>query len=259
MSTILTMTAEHGNGHSRSVRTALLALGAAGLLACTALSAQSPATPTAPTQNPAPKPAHPHKRSSATHPAAVPPPVTPAPVTPPAPEIPKWPANEKPEDATVTWDSQGLRINASNSSLEQILDQVSTATGAKVEGIDKDERIFGAYGPGQPRDVLSQLLEGSGYNVLMIGDQGQGAPRQIVLSPRHPVDALAAKNATPTPAVDEDNDVEEQPQPQDQRPANPPFRQAFPGGPARTPQNPGQPGQQPPQPAQPGTQPQQRQ
>jgi hypothetical protein len=234
-----------------SVRTSLLALGAAGLLACAALSAQTRATPIAPTQNPAPKPAHPHKRSSDAHPAGAAAPATPPPITPPALEIPKWPANEKAEDATVTWDSQGLRINASNSSLEQILNEVSTATGTKVEGMATDERIFGAYGPGEPRDVLSQLLEGSGYNVLMIGDQGQGAPRQIVLSPRHASDAQAAKN-TPTPAADEDTEVEEPPQQPDQRPASPPFRQGFPG---RNPQqNPGQPGQ-----PQPGTQPQQPQ
>jgi len=32
------------------------------------------------------------------------------------------------------------------------------------------------------RDVLSELLDGSGYNVLMIGDQGQGTPRTLVLT-----------------------------------------------------------------------------
>jgi hypothetical protein len=48
----------------------------------------------------------------------------PVPVTPPAPELPKWPANEKAVQATVTWDSQGLRIEAANSSLEQILNDL---------------------------------------------------------------------------------------------------------------------------------------
>ncbi len=52
----------------------------------------------------------------------------------------------------------------------------------KLEGMDQDQRIFGTYGPGPARDVLSQLLDGSGYNVLMIGDRGQGTPRRIVLS-----------------------------------------------------------------------------
>ena len=98
--------------------------------------------------------------------------------------MPHWPLNDRPAEAFVVWDSHGLRINATNSSLQQILKDVSTATGTKVEGLTTDQRVFGNYGPGQARDVLSQLLQGSGYNVLMIGDQGQGVPRQILLSAR---------------------------------------------------------------------------
>jgi hypothetical protein len=63
---------------------------------------------------------------------------------------------------------------ATNSSLQQILSDVSTATGVKVEGTPGDQRVYGSYGPAPARDVLSQLLDGSGYNVLMIGDQGEG-------------------------------------------------------------------------------------
>ena len=49
--------------------------------------------------------------------------------------------------------------------------------------MNSDERVFGAYGlRSQARDVLAQLLQGSGYNVIMIGDQGQGTPRQLLLS-----------------------------------------------------------------------------
>ena len=66
----------------------------------------------------------------------------------------------------MTWEATGLRINASNSSLQQILNEVSVETGTKVEGLGADQRVYGEYGPGQARDVLSQLLQGSGYNVL---------------------------------------------------------------------------------------------
>jgi hypothetical protein len=153
---------------------------------------------------------------------------------PPAPETPAWPAKDKPSPATITWDSHGLRIEAANSSLEQILEDVSTATGTKVEGFDADQRIFGVYGPGPARDVLSQLLQGSGYNVLLVGDQGQGTPREIVLSSRHGGSTVQAANAAPANASDEDVDTEEPPQPQPARPAIPPGM--APGGPARTPQ-----------------------
>jgi hypothetical protein len=115
----------------------------------------------------------------------------------------------------------------------QIMQDFSIATGAKVDGLGADERVFGSYGPGQARDVLSQLLQGSGYNVIMIGDHGQGAPRQIVLSARQASGAQPA--ATNNPASnDDDADVDEPPQPQQAVPQ--PFRPGFPpGGPMRTP------------------------
>ena len=214
-----------------SVRvSALLVVLMAALYGAPMLSAQSPATagPSAPAV-PAHKRAHLHKRSA----VALAQPLTPPAETPavaPAPVVPAWPANERPTPASVTWDSHGLRIEAANSSLAQILEDVSTATGTKVEGFDADQRIFGVYGPGPARDVLSQLLQGSGYNVLLVGDQGQGTPREIVLSSRHPGSAPPPANAAPANAGDEDVDTEEQPQPQPGRPAMPP------GGPVRTPQ-----------------------
>ena len=106
----------------------------------------------------------------------------PAPVTPPAPPKPQWPINDPPQQASVGWSAQGLSIDAKNSSLQQILNDIAAQAGVKIEGMEKDERVFGVYGPGQPRDVLSQLLEGTDYNVLMVGAGERGAPQQIVLS-----------------------------------------------------------------------------
>jgi hypothetical protein len=133
------------------------------------------------------------------------------------------------------WDSQGLRIDAANSSLQQILKDVSTATGAKVDGLTADERVFGAYGPGQARDVLSQLLQGSGYNVIMIGDQGQGTPRQILLSPRphQPAGNKAAARPAPTNNDDEPEVEDPPPTPDPVAPARP---NLPPGAPPRSPQ-----------------------
>lgn len=153
------------------------------------------------------------------------------PVTPPAPVLPRWPVNEKAAPASVRWDSRGLRIEADNSSLAQILRDVATATGAKVEGLSTDPRIFGDYGPGPARDVLSQLFEGSGYNLVLVGEQGQGTPLEIVLS-------LRQTGAAPPPAAnfaaadDEDTETEDQPS---QPP--PPVRSGFGfGGPRIPPQ-----------------------
>jgi hypothetical protein len=156
----------------------------------------------------------------------------PAPAAPPAPELPKWPANEKAVPATVTWDSQGLRIEADNSSLEQILNDIAAATGARVEGLSADQRIFGAYGPGPAREVLSRLLQGSGYNVMMIGDQGQGTPRKIVLTSPHAGSGSPAVGSAPANDNDNDDDADSE-----EQPATPPARPGFaPGGQPRSPQ-----------------------
>jgi hypothetical protein len=202
------------------------------------LAAQTPAPQPPSTAAAAHKPAHSRTRPSAAHPTAKPAPEPPAPVTPPTPPPPDWPVLNQPSPATITWDSHGLQIQAQNSSLQQILADVATATGAKVEGLGNDERVFGAYGPGQAKDVLSQLLQGSGYNVLMAGDLGQGAPRRIILSARHSGGASRAPNAAPQDNGEDDagdnTEVEEQQPPPPQPAVNQP---GFgPGGPARTPQ-----------------------
>jgi hypothetical protein len=85
----------------------------------------------------------------------------------------------------VSWDSRGLQIEASNSSLDQILQQVAADTGAKLEGLTQDQRVFGSYGPGPESDVLWKLLDGSDYNVLIIGGR-DAVPLEIVLSARSP-------------------------------------------------------------------------
>jgi hypothetical protein len=200
------------------------------LLAAALCTAQMlPAQPQATTPTPIHRLAYPHKRAAAQAQSTA----TPAAEVPAQPETPKWPVNDKPALAAVVWDSHGLRIEAQNSSLHQILEDVASATGAKVEGMGSDERIYGAYGPGQARDVLSQLLQGSGYNILMVGDQGQGAPRQIVLSSRHGGEAPAQVGASPVNDQDDDADTEEPPPPVQ----TPPVRPAFaPGAQPRTPQ-----------------------
>jgi hypothetical protein len=190
---------------------------AAQLLSGVALAAQAPAAPAAarPVAGSAAQPAthsaaHLRTRAHAKPSAAklalqpVPAPAPAAPPAPVAPPLPHWPVNDQPAEATVVWDSRGLLIQATNSSLDQILKDVSLKTGAKVEGLGADQRIFGIYGPGPARDVLAQLLDGSGYNILMIGDRGAGTPRRIVLSGRPTGPAPTPGNANANATNDND-------------------------------------------------------
>jgi hypothetical protein len=140
------------------------------------------------------------------------------------PHAPDWPANDQPSDATVTWDSQGLRVVAVNSSLTQILKAIATQTGATLEGSNTDERIFGIYGPGPARDVICQLLDGSGYNVLLVGDLGQGAPRQIILTARTAAGSQPGKVNSQSTAEDQNTEAGQEAQ----QPETPP--QGLPAG-----------------------------
>jgi hypothetical protein len=185
--------------------------------------------------SPAVPPQKPATAKPGNHPAGTQPGAEPAPAAAAAqPKPPDWPANNQPTEASVVWDSHGLRIVATNSSLAQILKDVTAKTGATLEGMGKDERIFGTYGPGPALDVLSLLLDGSGYNVLLIGDQGQGTPRRIVLSARPAGTAQPPGNFNPGTSNDEETESEPQPQPEPQ-PA--PVREGPPPGvPVHTPQ-----------------------
>jgi hypothetical protein len=203
-------------------------------------TAQQPATPPAPATAPAQsssKTTKAHRKPSGAH--SAPAPAVPTP--PVAPEQPKpdWPVNDRPSDATVVWNSQGLRIEAANSSLQQILKDVGTLTGTRIQGLGADQRIFGTYGPGSARVVLSELLDGSGYNVLMIGEQGEGTPRQVILSSQATGQAPKSVAANQNSQADEDADAQDQaqPQPQPEPPPQPPVRNGLaPGAPPRTPQ-----------------------
>jgi hypothetical protein len=146
------------------------------------------------------------------------------------------PANQPPNRARVSWDSRGLEIEASNSSLDQILHQVAAVTGAKLEGFTQDQRVFGTYGPGPGSEVLSKLLDGSGYNLLIIGSRDNGAPLEIVLSARSPTSPQTAANNQ-----NRSNSKQFEPEPTPNYPAEPPASQSVQnpfgnGGPPRDPE-----------------------
>jgi hypothetical protein len=119
--------------------------------------------------------------------------------------------------------------------LRQILEEIAIATGTKVEGFNQDQRVFGNFGPGRARDVLSQLLQGSGYNMVMIGDRGTGAPRELILSGRK-AGGSPPQNPRSMPEDNDDDTYDNQidTQPPQQPEQEPPGRFAPEG--TRTPQ-----------------------
>jgi hypothetical protein len=140
-------------------------------------------------------------------------PTAPTQVSPSAPRPALPSLLDKPaKPAQIHLDDGRLAIEADNSSLSEILHQVSQSSGMTVEGLGQDQRIFGSYGPGDPHEVLSALLTGSGYNVVMLGQTAKGSPRQLTLTQRGAGVPTGPSNR-PTQAS-QDDDVEDEPQPQ---------------------------------------------
>ena len=212
---------------------ALLSISGTGVLAQGTAAANPGSNPNPPKS--ATHPVHPKKRIHPAKPEVQPEPA--AAVVPATPPPPDWPVNDKPAPASVEWNGRFLSISATNSSLQQILSDVSTATGVKMEGAPTDQRVYGSYGPAPARDVLSQLLDGSGYNVLMIGDQGQGTPRTLVLTVKSNAPAVnAGLNGQARQNPDEDAEEPEPAENADPASHRPPGIQPLQPGMNRSPQ-----------------------
>jgi hypothetical protein len=127
-------------------------------------------------------------------------PVTPATAAPtPAPLLP---SQQPPKHAQVTFANGSLSVAAENSSLNQILRQISSETGIKISGGVVDERVFGHYGPDTPTQILSELLDGTGSNVFLTRPDGGAAP-ELILTPRQGGPTPPNPNA---PAFDDKDD-----------------------------------------------------
>jgi len=92
-------------------------------------------------------------------------------------------ASNRPHRAQVIYAEGQLDVRAENSSLNDILFEISRTTGMKIHGGVTDQRVFGHYGPAAPSDVIATLLDGTGTNMLLKENEGQG-PVELVLTPR---------------------------------------------------------------------------
>jgi len=86
--------------------------------------------------------------------------------------------------ARVDFANNQLTIAAENSSLNEILSEISKLTGMKITGGVNDERVYGSYGPDSAQAVLNQLLDGTGTNILLL-ETPQHTVAELVLTPRN--------------------------------------------------------------------------
>jgi hypothetical protein len=140
---------------------------------------QGPARPRAArtmVKSPNPSPAQP--------PSQAPPQV--APQAPPQVVAPPRPEQMTPVAPQVTYQDGLLSIQAQNSTLSSILTAVRARTGARVEmpADTVNDRAAAQLGPGNPRDVLAALLQGSRFDYIVIGSPTDpDALSEIILTP----------------------------------------------------------------------------
>ena len=123
------------------------------------------------------------------------------PAAPPPPPPPVPPAQQPARPAQIQFSQGRLSIDADNASLVDILNRLSHQTGMAVDGLNGDKRIYGQYGPGPMADTLSQLLDGAGYNYVIIGGgPGQTPTKLLLTTPSNAPATPAAPAAASTPA-----------------------------------------------------------
>ncbi len=200
-----------------AVRLQELGISALVALLCATAAGQ---TSTSVTQQKSAAPAKTARRHTKKQPVkpAVPEPTPVVEQQPPTPPPPKRPYEMSPVPPQVTYTGGRLTIIAPNSSLADILNAVKARTGTHIEfpSSAAQERVAVEVGPGTPRDVLAELLEGSPFDYVLLGsDQDPTAVTEIILTRRQGgATAVASGARNPAPqqpepaASDEDSDNE---------------------------------------------------
>jgi hypothetical protein len=114
--------------------------------------------------------------------------------------LPAAVAAPSPAPAVVTFNSGKLGVVAGGSGLNEILMQISRLASVTIVGRANEEPVFGTYGPASIGDVLSDLLEGSGSNMLL-REPTAARPGELILTPRSGGGSADASSFNPAPAV----------------------------------------------------------
>jgi hypothetical protein len=107
-----------------------------------------------------------------------------------------------------------LTIHANNATLSEVLFQIQKKTGAEIaipSGTEQD-KVAADFGPGTPSEVLSQLLNGSGLNFVVVGSESNPKIlRAVLLSPK--VEDMSSAPPPDSPPVAENMQTEAPDQP----------------------------------------------
>jgi hypothetical protein len=125
--------------------------------------------------------------------------VAPPPAVAPQPLVPLTLEQMPATPPQVSYDHGELTIVALNSVMGDILRAVRDQTNATLDvPANANERVVGQMGPGPPRDVLAQLLNGSRFNYVILGSATDANKLARVILTLKP--AVSQENAAQTPA-----------------------------------------------------------
>jgi hypothetical protein len=142
---------------------------------------------------------------------------------------------------SVQYANGALSIHCENATLSEVLFQVQKITGAEIaipSGTEQ-QKVAGDFGPGTASEVLSELLNGSGLNFVVVGsDTNPDQLRSVILSRKQgeadspaafapqfaPVSAQNTENdnTEPTTAVPQEAPPQQPLPPDSPPPADPP-------------------------------------
>jgi len=103
---------------------------------------------------------------------------------PPTPPTPEQMPSVAPE---VIYQGGMLTIKAPNSTMNDVLSAVRRVTGATIEKppVGGGDRVVAQLGPGQPKDVLEALFNGSRYDYIILGSMTRpGGVDRVILTAR---------------------------------------------------------------------------
>jgi hypothetical protein len=123
------------------------------------------------------------------------------PASPPTPQAPP-----PPPPLTVGFQNGLLSIAADRASLAEVLYQIQVQTGTEIvvpSGAEQ-EKVSATLGPALASDVLAQLLDGSPYNLIILGSfEDSSSLNQVILTPKvpgiPPVNPMAPPPPPPAP------------------------------------------------------------
>ena len=146
--------------------------------------------------------------------------------------VPQVKATKPPPRVEVVFRDGKLRIWANRATLTEVLHEVQQATGARitVPPGGAQETVIADVGPAPPQEALSALLNGSAYNVILVGSGGDLAQvTNIILSPRGPDGMETPVNNNPPAVADPGPEPQPEPPPPAPEPApEPPPEAATP-------------------------------